>query len=147
MEASRFFKEENVTIIHNILKEEIVIQDKNTQLISVNLKITWKKISSLEFTESMLEAKVKNLEVWCESMKIELQVIYVHQKDPEYICRPGICNLQIDGVAKRKSLTWEQCEDEVQNIFKVNLNHKNIDIERVHCWKGKKSSKPRTIVL
>ena len=58
MEASRFFKEENVTIIHNILKEEIVIQDKNTQLISVNLTITWKKISSLEFTESMLEAKV-----------------------------------------------------------------------------------------
>ena len=115
VEASRFFKEENVTIIHNILKEEIVIQDKNTQLISVNLTITWKKISSLEFTESMLEAKVKNLEVWCESMKIELQLIYVHQKDPEYICnklvgledRPGICNLQINGVAKRKSLTWE----------------------------------------
>ena len=41
--------------------------------------------SSLEFTENMLEEKVKKLEERCENMETELQEFYNNQIDPEYI--------------------------------------------------------------
>ena len=57
------------------------------------------------------------------------------------------CNLRINGVTEKKDETWEQCEDEIQNIFNENLVLENIDIERAHRSKGKTSSnKPRAIV-
>ena len=88
-------------------------------------------------------------------METELQEIYNNQIDPEYIYnklvdledRSRRCNLRIDGVTEKKGETWEQCEEEIQNIFKEKLGIKNINIERAHRSKGKTSSnKPRTIV-
>ena len=50
------------------------------------------------------------------------------------------------GVTERKGETQEQCEEELQNIFKEKLDLENIDIEIAHRSKGKTSSnKPRTI--
>ena len=50
------------------------------------------------------------------------------------------------GVTERKGETQEQCEEELQNIFKEKLDLENIDIERAHRSKGKTSSnKPKTI--
>ena len=59
-------------------------------------------------------------------MQTEVQDVYTNQIDPEYVYnklveledRSRRCNLQIDGVTGRKGATWEQCEDEIQNIFK-----------------------------
>ena len=100
----------------------------------------------------MLEEKVKKLEERCENMETELQEFYNNQIDPEYVYnklvdledRSRRCNLPIDGVTERKGKTWDQCEDEIQNIFKEKLGLENIDIEGAQ---GKTSSnKPTTIV-
>ena len=88
--------------------------------------------SSFEFTENVLEEMVKKLKERCENMETELQEFYYNQIDPEYVYnklveledRPRRCNLQIDGVTERKGTTWEQCEDEIQNILKEKLGHK-----------------------
>ena len=85
----------------------------------------------------MLEEKVKKLRERCENMKTELQEFYNNQIDPEYVYnklvdleyRSTRCNLRMDGVTERKGETWEQCEDEIQNIFKEKLGLENIDIE------------------
>ena len=173
-EASTFFNEENMKVIRNIFKEEFEKQEKNIgNLISANFKITMEEIkksqdeiknlgkeicdlrSSLEFTENVLEEKVKKLEERCENMETELQEFHNNQIDPDYIYnklvdledRSRRCNLRIDGVTEKKGETWEQCEEEIQNIFKENLGLENINIERAHRSKGKTSSnKPRTIV-
>ena len=42
---------------------------------------------------------------------------------------------------KKKDETWEQCEEENQNIFEEKLGLENIKIERAH-----RSNKPRAIV-
>ena len=62
--------------------------------------------SSLEFTENVLDEKVKKLEEQCENMETELQEFYNNQIDPEYVYNKLIdlkdrsrrCNLRIDGV-------------------------------------------------
>ena len=111
--------------------------------------------NSLEFIENVLEEKVKKLEERCENIETELQEFYNNQIDPEYIYiklvdledRSRRCNLRIDGVTEKKGETWEQCEEEIQNVFKEKLGLENINIERAHRSKGKTSSnKPRTIV-
>ena len=87
--------------------------------------------SSLEFTENL------------------------YQIDPEYVYNKLVdlknksrgCNLRIDSLTEKKGETWEQCEEEIQNIFKGKLGFENINIERAHRSKGKTScNKPRTIV-
>ena len=84
-------------------------------------------------------------------METELQEFYNNQIDPEYVYnklvdledRSRRCNLPIDGVTEREGKTWDQCEDEIQNIFREKLGLENIDIERAQ---GKTSSnKPTTI--
>ena len=173
-EVSTFFNEENMKVIRNMFKEEFEKQEKNIgNLISANFKITMEEIkksqdeiknlgkeicdlrSSLEFTDNVLEEKVKKLEEQCENMETELQEFYNNQIDPEYVYnklvdledRSRRCNLRIDGVTEKKGETWEQCEEEIQNVFKEKLGLENINIERAHRSKGKTSSnKPRTIV-
>ena len=91
--------------------------------------------SSFEFTENVLEEKVKKLRERCENMETELQEFYNNQIDPEHVYnklvdleyRSTRYNLRI--VDERKGETWEQCEDEIQNIFKEKLGLENIDIE------------------
>ena len=87
-EASTFFNEENMKVIWNIFKEEFEKLDRKIgNLISANVKITMEEIkksqeviknlgkeicdlrSSLEFTEHMLEEKVKKLKERCENMR------------------------------------------------------------------------------
>ena len=173
-EASTFFNEENIKVIRNISKEEFEKQEKNIgNLISGNFKITMEEIkksqdeiknlgkeigkeicelrSSLEFTENVLEEKVKKLEERCENMETELQEFYnnqiVYNKLVDVEDRSRRCNLRIDGVTEKKGETWEQCEEEIQNIFKEKLGLENINIERAQRSKGKtNSNKPRTIV-
>ena len=89
---------------------------------------------------------LKKLEERCENIETELQEFYNNETDSEED-RSRRCNLRIDGVTEKKGETWEQCEEEIQNIFKEKLGIKNINIERAHRSKGKTSSnKPRTIV-
>ena len=173
-EASTFFNEKNIKVIRNIFQEEFEKQEKNIgNLVSVNFKIIMEEIkesqdkiknlgkeicdlrSSLEFTDNVLEEKVKKVEEQCKNMETELQEFYNNQIDPEYVYnklvdledRSRRCNLAIDVVTEKKAETWEQYEEEIQNIFKEKLDLENINIETAHRLKGKTSSnKPRTIV-
>ena len=173
-EASTFFNEGNMKVIRKIFKEELEKEKKNIgNLISTNFKITMEEIkksedkiknlgkeisdlkSSLEFTENVLEEKDKKLEERCENMETELQEFYDKQIDPEYVYnklggledRSRRSNLRIGGVTEKKGETWEQCEKEIQKIFKEKLGLENVNIERAHHLKGKTSSnKPGTIV-
>ena len=173
-EASTFFNEGNMKVIRKIFKEELEKEEKNIgNLISTNFKITMEEIkksedkiknlgkeisylkSSLEFTENVLEEKDKKLEERCENMETELQEFYDKQIDPEYVYnklggledRSRRSNLRIGGVTEKKGETWEQCEKEIQKIFKEKLGLENVNIERAHHLKGKTSSnKPGTIV-
>ena len=91
-EASTFFNEENMKVMRNIFKEEFEKHEKNIgNLISANFKITMEEIkksqdeiknlgkeicdlrSSLQFTENVLEEKVKKLKERCGNMETELQ--------------------------------------------------------------------------
>ena len=73
-------------------------------------------------------------------METELQEFYNNQIDPDYIYnklvdledRSRRCNLRIDGVTEKKFETWEQCEEENQNVFKEKLGVENINIDREH---------------
>ena len=134
--AGTFFNEENMEAIRNIFKEEFEKQEKNIEnLISVNFKTTMEEIkklkgkvkyvgkeifdlrSSIEFTESVLEKKVKKLEERCWNMGTELQEFYSNQINPEYVYnklvdlkdRSRRCNIRIDGVTERTGEIWEQC--------------------------------------
>ena len=162
-EASTFFNEENIKVIRNISKEGFEKQEKNIgNLISENVKITMEEIkksqdeiknlgkeigkeicelrSSLQFTESVLEEKVKKLEERCENMETKLQEFYNNQIDPEYIYNKLVDledSSRIDGVTEKKGETWEQCKEEIQNIFKEKLGLENINIERTNHSKRK----------
>ena len=131
-EASTFFNEENMKVIQNIFEEEFEKQKKNIgNLISANFKIAMEGIkksqseiknlgkeiydlrTNLEFTENVLEEKVKKFEQQCENMETELKEFYNNQIDPEYVYnqlvyledRSKRCNLWIDGISERKSET------------------------------------------
>ena len=103
-EASTFFNEENMKVIQNIFEEEFEKQKKNIgNLISANFKIAMEGIkksqseiknlgkeiydlrTNLEFTENVLEEKVKKFEQQCENMETELKEFYNNQIDPEYV--------------------------------------------------------------
>ena len=79
--------------------------------------------SSLEFTEKVLEEKVKKLEERCENMGTEF---YSNQIDLEYVYnklvdledRSRRCNRKNDGVTEQKGETWEQSEVKIQKTFK-----------------------------
>ena len=104
--------------------------------------------SSLEFTENVLEEKVKKLEERCENMETKLQELYNNQIDPECVYnnladledRSRRCNLRLERITEKKGETWERCEQEIQNIFKEKLGLENINIEGAHRSKGKTSS-------
>ena len=110
--------------------------------------------SILEFTESMLAEKVTKLEERCGNLEVELQEFHKNQLDSEYVYNKFVdledgsrrYNLRVDGATERKGAAWEECKEEVQNVFKVKLSLENIDIEGAHRPKGETSSnKSRTI--
>ena len=82
---------------------------------------------------------LKKLEERCENIETELQEFYNNETDSEED-RSRRCNLRIDGVTEKEGETWEQCEEEIQNIFKEKLGLENINIERAHRSKGKTSN-------
>ena len=112
----------------------------------------------LEFTENVLEEMVKkldkkhvNLENQCNELYnniFESGYFYNKLLDLEHRSRRN--NLRIDGIAEGLNERWEQCEKQLQNMFKEKFGLDNIQIERAHRVKSKrnkdKKTKTRTIV-
>ena len=113
---------------------------------------------SLEFTENVLEEKVKQLDEKHLNFKNQCNELYNNTLESEYFYnklldledRSRRNNLRIDGIVEGPNESWEHCEEQLQNMFKEKLGLDNVQIEsaqRVNnkCNKDKKT-KPRTIV-
>ena len=123
---------------------------------------------SMEFTQTDLEERVKDVEENMCKVKKDLKEIYEYQIDPDYVNdsltdirnklteledRLRTNNIQIDRRADEPVETWEECESKVQRLLREELDINNVVIERAHRVKAyspeKKNSKklrPRTVV-
>ena len=163
-------EERLTTLIREIFREEFEKQQKNLlNLISGNLEITMKEIKSIktemndlkksiEFTENVLEEKVQKCQEKAEHLDERIREIYEWQLDPEYVHnklvdledRSRRNNLRIDGIKEKAGESWEDCEAEVEKLFreKLDIEHKII-IKRAYRAKKTKNSKkdhPSTII-
>ena len=114
---------------------------------------------SLEFTQSNLEEKVDNVEKRMEKLQSDTQEIYEYQIDPKYVQdelteledRSRRNNIRIDGIKEMKGETWNDCEEEVQDMFAQKLGLDGIETECAHRVKlnnrDSNTNRPRTIVM
>ena len=110
----------------------------------INLK------KSMEFTENVLEEKVQKGKEKAEHLDEQIREIYEWQLYPGYVHNklvdledgPKRNNLRIDGIKKKDGEIWEDCEAEVENLFREKLYIEDkIIIERAHRAKKKKKKK------
>ena len=155
-------KERLTTLIREIFREEFEKQQKNLlNVISGNLEITMKEIKSIktemndlkksiEFTENVQEEKVQKCQEKAEQLDERIQEIYKRQSDHEYVHnklvdledRSGWNKLRIDGIKEKIGESWEDCEAEVEKLFREKLDIENkIIIQRAHKAKRKKQEK------
>ena len=101
---------------------------------------------SIEFTEKILEEKVKNMQRKVSSSEEKVDKICDYQIDPDEVEKKLTdledssrrSNLRIDGVAEENSETWDDYERKVKEIFMDKLELENdIIIERAHRTKKK----------
>ena len=113
---------------------------------------------SLEFTENILEEKVKKLDEKHVNLENQCNELYINSLESEYFYnklvdlegRSRRNNLRIDGIVEGPNESWEQCEEQLQNMFKEKIGLNNVQIERGNRVKNKrnkgKKTKPRRIV-
>ena len=99
---------------------------------------------SIEFTDNVLEKKVQNIKEKAEHLDERIREIYEWQLDPEYVHnklveledRSRRNNLRIDGIKEKVGESWEDCEAEVEKLFREKLDIEDkIIIERAHRTK------------
>ena len=99
---------------------------------------------SIEFTDNVLEEKVQNIKEKAEHLDERIREIYEWQLDPEYVHnklveledRSRRNNLRIDGIKEEVGESWEDCEAEVEKLFREKLDIEDkIIIERAHRTK------------
>ena len=56
----------------------------------------------------------------------------------------GRNNSRIDGILEGLNEGWEQCEEQLQNVFKERLGLGNVHIERAHCVRSKRNQDKMT---
>ena len=112
----------------------------------------------IEFTENVLEKKVKKLDEKNVKLENQCNKLYNHSLESEYFYKNLVDredrsrrnNLRIHGIAEGSNESWELCEEQLQNIFKEKPSLNNVQIERAHGVKKKrktyKKTKSRTIV-
>ena len=114
---------------------------------------------SIEFTENVLEEKVQKYQEKAEHLDEWNREIYERQLDPAYVHnklvdledRSRRNNLRIDGIKEKVGESWEDCEAEVEKLFREKLDIEDrIIIERAHrakkTTKNNKKNQPRTIM-
>ena len=101
---------------------------------------------SIEFTENVLEEKIQK----CQEKAKHLDEIYELQLDPEYVHnklvdledRSRRNNLMINEIKEKVGEGWEDCEAEVETLFREKLDIEDkIIIERAHRAKKQKPAK------
>ena len=85
---------------------------------------------SIEFIENVLEEKVQKCQEKGEHLDEQIREIYEWQLDPEYVHnklvdledRSRRNNLRIDGIKEKVGESWEDCEAEVEKLFREKLD-------------------------
>ena len=155
-------EERFTTLIREIFREEFEKQQKNLlNLISGNLEITMKEIKSIktemndlkksiEFTENVQEEKTQKCQEKAKHIDERIREIYKRQPDHEYVHnklvdledRSGWNKLRIDGIKEKVGESWEDCEAEVEKLFREKLDIEDkIIIQRADRAKRKKQEK------
>ena len=103
---------------------------------------------SIEFTEDVLEEKVQKCQEKAEYLDERIQEIYELQLDSEYVHKKLVDiedgsrrnNFSIDGIEEKVKESWEDCEADVEKLFREKLDIKDkIIIERAHRAKKTKN--------
>ena len=113
---------------------------------------------NLGFTENVLEETVKKLDKKYVNLENQCNKLCNNSLQSEYFCnklldlenRSRRNNLRIDGITEGPSESWEQCEEQLQDVFKEKLGLNNVQIKRTYRVRNKrnkdKKTKPRAIV-
>ena len=155
-------EERLTTLIREIFREEFEKQQKNLlNLISGNLEITMKEVKSIEtemndlkksieFTENVQEEKTQKCQEKAKHIDEGIREIYKRQPDHEYVHnklvdledRSGWNKFRIDGIKEKVGESWEDCEAEVEKLFREKLDIEDkIIIQRADRAKRKKQEK------
>ena len=109
---------------------------------------------SIEFTENVLEEKVQKCQEKAEHLHERIRERYEWQLDPEYVHnklvdledRSRRNNLRIDGIKEKVRESWQDCEAEVEKLFREKLDIEDkIIIERAQKAKNKKQKTAKKI--
>ena len=108
-------------------------------------------LNPIEFTENVREEKIRKCQEKTEHLDERIRELHKWQPDPQYVHnqlvdledRSRRNNLRIDGIKEKGAESWEDCEAEVEKLFRQKLDIEDkIIIERDHGAKKKaKSSK------
>ena len=104
------------------------------------MKKLGKEVTDLKFTENVLEEKIKNLDEKQVNLENQCNELYNNSLKADYFQNKSVeledsfrrSNLRIDGIAEGPNENWEQCEEQLQNVFKEKLGLDHAQIERAH---------------
>ena len=96
------------------------------------IKKSQEQIKQLKSEISDLKSSIEHTDADLNDLYDRVDEIYDYQVDPDYVTNKLIDledrsrrnNLRIDGIPESKNETWEKCEEEVQKVFKENLESK-----------------------
>ena len=111
---------------------------------------------SLEFTQDETKEEIGNINTKLKDLEKNVKDINEDLLDPEEVSskfieledRSRTNNLRIDGIEEKPNETWEECEENVQEMIKEKLGiMEPIEIDRSHRMsKRKKPNRPRTVI-
>ena len=110
---------------------------------------------SMEFTENVLEEIVQKCQEKAEHLDERIREIYEWQLDPEYVHnklvdfenRSRRNNPRMDGIKEKVGESWEDCDAEVEKLFREKLDIEDkIIIERAHRAKKKNKNQQKKSV-
>ena len=118
--------------------------------------------TSVQFTQGLLDDKMKELSEECEKrikkneegIKAELSLAQENEnnlKDKLRVLedRGRRNNLKIDGIKESNKETWDECEEKIKKVVEEKMNITGIEIERAHRMGRKQleNTKLRTIIF
>ena len=143
---------------HELVIKEMInasIKDTKERLDKISQDVSDLK-QSLEFTQDETKEEIGNRNTKLKDLEKNVKDIEEDLLDPEEVSsklieledRSRRNNLRIDGIEEKPNETWEECEENVQQMIKEKLGiTEPIEIDRCHrISKQKKPNRPRTVI-
>jgi len=159
----------HTTLIHQeLLKMNTRLKTICRRLDSMEVRIksnenTIKELeTSVQFTQGLLDDKIKELSEECEKRikknedGIKTELLLVKEKENNLKDKLRVLedrgrrnNLKIDGIKESENEAWDECEEKIKKVLEKEMNITAIEIERAHRMgrKQRENTKPRTIIF